>query len=82
MAVAVVLSAIVTTLMTKERFTHANRKHVPLLPAIRATLKNRPFTYLLLLKICEIFGGRLTGGISFYLGMYYVCQGDQDLATR
>ena len=82
MALLIVASAIATTLLTKERFTRANRTHVKLFPAIRSTLKNKAFVYLLLMKVFEIFGGRLAGGISFYLGVYYVCQGDQERSTR
>ena len=82
MAVLVIISAIITAISTKERFTHTNRRHVPIIQALKTTMKNRPFVYLILMKICEIFGGRLTGGIAFYLGVYYVCQGDLDLSTR
>ena len=83
LAVLIIISAVITTVMTRERFTHTNlSKHVPILPALKTTLSIRPFVVLILMKICEIFGGRLTGGISFYLGVYYVCRGDQDLATR
>jgi GPH family glycoside/pentoside/hexuronide:cation symporter len=81
-ALVVIISAIICARMTKERFTHANRQHVPLIPAIRATIRNRPFIILLLMKIGEILGGRLTGQISFFLGLYYVCRGDLELSTK
>ncbi len=83
-AVLIIGSAVLTAVMTRERFTHSNtvKKHVAIWPALKTTLQIRPFVVLLLMKICEIFGGRLTGGISFYLGVYYVCRGDQDLATK
>lgn len=81
-AVLVIISAIISVKLTRERFAHTNREHVPIWAALKTTLKNRPFVTLLLMKVCEILGGRLTGGVSFYLGVYYVCRGDQDLATR
>lgn len=81
-AVVVLVSAIISVRMTKERFTHTNRVHVKLLPAIKATIRNRPFVILLFMKIGEILGGRLTGGMSFYLGLYYVCRGDLELSTK
>jgi GPH family glycoside/pentoside/hexuronide:cation symporter len=81
-AVLVLISAVISVCMTKERFTHTNRKHVPLIPAIKATIRNRPFVTLLLMKIGEILGGRLVGGMSFYLGLYYVCRGDLELSTK
>jgi Na+/melibiose symporter-like transporter len=78
----VVISAIITTKMTQERFTHTNRKHVAIGSALKSAIKNRPFLYLMLMKICEILGGRLSGGLAFYVGVFYVCQGDQSLATK
>ncbi len=81
-AVAVIISAIICAVFTKERFTHTNRTHVKLLPAIRATIKNRPFVILIFMKIGEILGGRLVGGISFYLSVYFVFRGDLDFSTR
>ena len=81
-AIVVLVSASISARMTKERFTHTNRKHVPLLPAIKATLRNRPFVILLLMKIGEILGGRLTGQITFFLSLYYVCRGDLELSTK
>ena len=81
-AVVVLISAVICARMTKERFTHTNRQHVPLLPAIKATIRNRPFVILLLMKIGEILGGRLTGQITFFLSLYYVCRGDLELSTK
>lgn len=81
-AVLVLISAVICARMTKERFTHTNRQHVPLLPAIKATIRNRPFVLLLLMKIGEILGGRLVGGMSFYVGLYYVFRGDLEFSTR
>lgn len=82
MALLIVVTAFICAYFTKERFSHANRTHVPLGPAIRTTLKNRPFVILLIIKLFEILGGRVTGGIMFYVGVYYVCSGDKELATK
>lgn len=82
MAILVVGAAVVCTLFTRERYSHANRGHVAIVPAIKATIRNRPFVILILIKLFEIFGGRLTGGIMFFVGVYYVCLGDKDLATK
>jgi len=81
-ALLVVGSALVALFSTKERFSESNRTHVSLLPALRATLRNKPFVVLLLMKLFEVFGGRLTSGVLFFLTIYYVCRGDQDLGTR
>lgn len=81
-ALLIVVSALIAIFSTRERFTHANRTHTALLPAIKATLSNRPFVVLLLMRLFETCGGRLTGGLAFFLTIYYVCRGDQDLGTR
>jgi|GEM_PF-667423 len=81
-AVAVIISALICVVTTRERFTNVNRTHVALLPAIRITIKNRPFVILLLMKVGEMLGGRLVGQITFFLGVYYTCRGDLDLSTR
>jgi len=78
----IIVSAVATTMTTRERFTKSNRAHVKLWPAIRTAIRNRPFVILLLMKVTEIFGGRLVGGMSIYLGVYYTCRGDQDLASK
>ncbi len=81
-AAMIVASALVVLMSTRERFTETNRTHVALIPALRATIRNRPFVILLLMKLFEVFGGRLTSGVLFFLSIYYVCRGDQDLGTR
>lgn len=82
-SILIVTFAIITCMMTRERFANVNKKreHVRLLPAVRETLKNRPFVILLAMKVFEIFGGRLTGGLAGALGAYYICRGDQKLFT-
>jgi GPH family glycoside/pentoside/hexuronide:cation symporter len=82
-AILVIACALLAAFVCKERFTHANlSKRQPLLPALRTTLKNRPFVILLLFRFFQLFGERVYGGILFYLGLYYVCRGNKDLATR
>lgn len=81
-ALLIIASAIACTLMIRERFTQSNRTHVKLLPAIRSAIRNRPFVILMLMKVTEIFGGRLVGGMAIFLGVYYTCRGDQELAAK
>jgi glycoside/pentoside/hexuronide:cation symporter, GPH family len=80
-AIAVIATAMVTTLNCKERFTHANRRHVPIAAAIRTTLRNRPFVVLLALKLFRVFGDRVYTGLLVYVGIYYICRGDKLFAT-
>lgn len=74
--------ALVSTWFCKERFTHVNRTHVPILPALKTTVKNRPFIILIGFKICQILGERAALGLLLYLAIYYVCAGDKGMATK
>jgi GPH family glycoside/pentoside/hexuronide:cation symporter len=80
-AVAVIATALVATLNCRERFTSANRTHVPIGQAVRATLRNKPFVVLLVLKLFRVFGDRVFTGLLVYVGIYYVCHGDKLKAT-
>lgn len=79
-----IVTALVAVVVCKERFTHANpkRKHIAMLPAIKATVRNKPFLSLLLIKLCQTLGERAGGGILVFVGIYYVCQGDKSLAFK
>lgn len=81
-ALIIILSAIIATVSSQERFTHTNRQHVPILPALKTTMKNRPFVILILIRVCQILGERAAGGLLIFLAIYYVCAGDKNLATK
>ena len=81
-AVLIVATALVATFSCRERFAHVNRTHVPILPAVKTAVKNRPFVILILFKICQILGERAALGLLVYLSIYYVCGGNKDTATR
>lgn len=82
--VIAIVTALVAVIFCKERFTHANpkREHVPMIPAIKATIRNKPFLNLLLMKLCQTLGERAGGGILVFVGIFYVCGGDKSLATK
>lgn len=82
--VIAILAALTAVLVCKERFNQANakKKHVPMIPAIRATIRNKPFRNLVLMKLCQTLGERAGGGILVFVGIYYVCQGDKSLAFK
>jgi len=82
--VIAIVTALYATLVCKERFSHANpkRERIRILPALKATLRNRPFVSLMLMKVFQTLGERAAGGLLFFVGIYYVCQGDKSLATQ
>lgn len=77
-------AAFTAVLVCKERFSEVNtkRQHVPILPAIKTTIRNKPFFNLLMMKLCQTLGERAGGGILVFVGVYYVCQGDKSLAFK
>jgi len=81
-AAIIVISAFVATWFCRERFTHVNRTHIPIGPAVKATVKNRPFVILLGFKIAQILGDRAALGLLVYLAIYYICGGDKGTATK
>ncbi len=82
--VVVIVSAFIAAVFCRERFTHTNPKgeHVALGKAIKTTMRNRPFVILILIKVCQILGERVAGALLVYLAIFYVCQGNKDLATK
>lgn len=77
-----VSAAIYATKNCKERFSKSNTQHTPIGVALKATFKNRPFMTLMLFKLCQVFGERVFQGLLFFIGIYYVCQGDKNFATK
>ena len=79
-----IAAALTAVLVCKERFSEANpkRKHVAMIPALKATVRNKPFLNLLLMKLCQTLGERAGGGILVFVGVYYVCLGDKSLAFK
>ncbi len=79
-----IVAALTAVLVCKERFSNANtkRKHVAILPALKTTIRNKPFFNLLMMKLCQTLGERAGGGILVFVGIYYVCQGDKSLAFK
>lgn len=81
MAMLIIVAALPCVWVCRERFTTSNHHHTSIVPAIRTTLKNKPFVVLLIFKLCQVFGDRVYGGLLLYIGVYYVCQGNKSAAT-
>lgn len=81
MALVVAGAGLVPVLACRERFHHARPRRVPLLQAVRTTLRLRPFVLVLLMRITQTLGVSLYGSLSFYIGAYCVCGGDKSLFT-
>ncbi|MCY3021600.1 MAG: MFS transporter [Planctomycetota bacterium] len=64
-----------------ERYTQANRTHVNLWQALKATLRCRPFVAVLIINIARS-AGTLPRNLFFFIGVYGVCHGDKAEYTK
>jgi GPH family glycoside/pentoside/hexuronide:cation symporter len=70
-------------LFAQQRTHHARKSglKLSLMENLRLTLTNRPFVILVLFSLLFTLGSQIKGGIDFYTRLYYVCGGDQKLAS-
>jgi len=83
-AVPVMLLGILPAIFMKERFYKEAREQskVSIRENIKATSTNRPFLLLLAFLFVFVGGTGLHWGLVFYVKLFYVCQGDQLLASE
>lgn len=82
MALIILVVGLTSVFVSRERFQDINRKHVSILPAIKATLQNRAFVVLLIMRFVNILGTSLFGSLVAYIGIYSVCNGDKELYNK
>lgn len=76
MALVILACGMVPVIACRERFKRANREHVNLWRALRATMSVRPFVVILILRITHTFGIAIFQLIGFYILVYSVCGGN------
>jgi len=81
-AVIIIISALPTLLMVRERFTRPAPAHAGLFRALREALRLEPFRTYLLMRFFSAFGAVIFTQMAFYVNVYYVCQGNKVLATK
>jgi GPH family glycoside/pentoside/hexuronide:cation symporter len=74
-------------LFTKERVhsqpgAKAKTGQLGLRENFRLTFRNKPFVLLILFSFLMVMGTGLKGGLDFFTKLYYVCEGDQKLASK
>lgn len=83
-AVPVMLLGILPAIFMEERFYKEakTQKKVSLKENFKATGANFPFKLMLAFVFVFVGGGGLHWGLVFYVKLFYVCQGDQVLASQ
>ncbi len=74
-------------LFTKERVrsqpgAKAKTGQLTLRENFHLTFRNKPFVLLILFSFLMVMGTGLKGGLDFFTKLYYVCDGDQKLASK
>lgn len=82
MAAMILVVGLISVIATQERFQNINKTHVPILQAIKDTLRNRAFVVILVARIISVLGNGVGGSMIAYIGIYSVCQGDKELFNK
>ena len=73
----ILLFGLAPVIFCRERYAQVNRKHVDLKEALLATVKCRPFVLLMVLQLTRTLGYSLYQAFSFFIGVFYICQGNK-----
>jgi GPH family glycoside/pentoside/hexuronide:cation symporter len=84
LAVFVICLSLLPALFMKERFYHRakNQKSVTLKDNFKFTFQSKPFLWLIGFIMLFSVGFNMKWGLEFYTKLYYVCGGDQQLASE
>jgi len=74
--VVMIIGAVATFAGCREKAALARQPKIPLLPALKTTFANRPFMLLQTALLLVVFGINVMGAIGMYIGIDYICQGD------
>jgi GPH family glycoside/pentoside/hexuronide:cation symporter len=79
----VVVAGVLPAFFITERFYKraAAQAKIPIRESLRLTFRNRPFVLLAIFTLLFALGSQTVAGLGFYTKLYYVCGGDQKLAS-
>jgi len=83
-AVVILVAGLAPALMAKERFyvTSSKQQKTSLLKNLKTAFQNRSFMILSLISVLAVTASAMYNGFGFYTNLYYVCQGNQELAAK
>ncbi len=81
LGVAIIVTGLMPVFFCRERFSEANRTHVPIFRAIGEALRIGVFRTYLAMRFFAAFGLVVFSQLVFYINVYFVCRGDKSLAT-
>jgi GPH family glycoside/pentoside/hexuronide:cation symporter len=70
--------AIFPSIFCKERFAKSNKEKIAIWPAIKHTMKNKPFLIVCLLTVSTVIGTYIVQPLGFYINLAYISPGDKD----
>lgn len=77
-SVLMILFVILPVFFCKERFAEANRDKIRILPAIKYTLKTKPFFIVCLGTFITVMGVYLVNPLAFFINLAYIEPGDKE----
>ncbi|WP_043587540.1 MFS transporter [Geminisphaera colitermitum] len=76
-ALLIVVGLIPVIFLTERFFKKASKQEkISILKSVWMTLKNRPFMIMVAITMFNTLGGRTVGHLGFYIGLYYLFDGD------
>ena len=84
LAVVVIILALLPAFFCKERYyeTASKQQKLGIWTNLKLTFKNGPFVLLMAIVLVFTVGLNLKWGLDFFTKLFYVCGGDQQLASR
>lgn len=77
----IVVTGVLPALACRERPAAQHQESIRLIPAIRHTLRNRPYLLLLVAYVLILFGLFSAGPLGLYVNIFVVCNGDRGMAA-
>ncbi len=81
-ALLILCFGVLPAIFCKERFQRSNKKPDSVREGLVSSLQNPYFRQLIYIRLANAFGAVVFGGMSFYINVYYICQGDKALAMK
>ncbi len=78
-SVIIIITGLIPVIFLTERFFKRakHQEKVPILRSIGMTLKNGPFLMMVIITLFTNLGSRMVGIFGFYVGLYYLFDGDK-----
>lgn len=78
----IIVTGLLPVFLCREREDVKHQETIKIVEAMKCTLTNKPFLILLVAYLIIIVGLFSAGNLTFFINIYYVCQGDKAFAGK